>query len=131
MKETQDETREMPRMPPVIVWHGKRYFIDKRLQEFRPANEPFAPVRFRSPESEAMCSAFSILIPLRPDDDSSALISILSRRVARRYRKPNMTPCPCDGVTTCVNQNTYKPRGLSGVHGYRLCALPIPSLVAV
>ena len=38
----------MPRRLPTVKYKGKEYFIDWRLQEFRPVNPPLESIPFES-----------------------------------------------------------------------------------
>ena len=41
-------TTEMPKRLPTVRHNGEQYFIDWRLQEFRPVNRPFESIPFDS-----------------------------------------------------------------------------------
>jgi hypothetical protein len=41
-------TNEMPKRLPTVRHNGEKYFIDWRLQEFRPVDRPFESIPFDS-----------------------------------------------------------------------------------
>lgn len=57
---TRSESQQGPRRLPVVCLGGVDYFVDRRLSEFREANNPHRRVDFGSMRGKAMLNALAI-----------------------------------------------------------------------
>ena len=60
MGKTKNVPRISPRALPVVLFKGKQYFADLRLNEFRPV-QGFQSIPFNSKEGLSMCSSTGIV----------------------------------------------------------------------
>ena len=58
----EKETKQTgPRVLPIVVYKGKQFFADLRLNEFRPVSD-FESIRFDSEEGWAMCQNTGVVV---------------------------------------------------------------------
>ncbi len=61
MKKTKEVKQAGLRALPVVLYEGRQYFIDLRLNEFRPV-EGFESIAFNSKQGKVMCKDTGVFI---------------------------------------------------------------------
>ena len=61
MEKTKEKRETGPRALPVVLFEGRQYFADLRLNEFRPVRGLFSSIPFDSEQGKVMCISTGVV----------------------------------------------------------------------